>query len=88
MFFFVHFCSLMSAVAEHTRIGPPERVKRLISFNQRLFSEPKCMETFAQWNMTLDTNLVEVPGRVLPIETIKFDNSVTYVRMPQIQPIL
>lgn len=64
----------MADVAQHTRVNPPGRIQRLLSFNRRLLAESQCVDTFSEWNMTLDSNLVEVPGRVLPNEKIHFAN--------------
>lgn len=65
---------LMKAVAEHTRIGPAQRVRRLMTFNQRLQQTPESMQVFKEWNMRLSPELVEVSGRELPPEKIVFSN--------------
>lgn len=65
---------LMKAMGEHTRIQPDRRIERLRIFNRRLQSSKASMDVLAQWNMRLDTNLVEMPGRILNPETIIFGN--------------
>lgn len=64
----------MKAMGEHTRLNPDRRIERLRTFNQRLYSSQASMEVLSLWNMKLDTNLVEVPGRILPPEKIVFGN--------------
>lgn len=61
---------LMKAVAEHTRIGPGQRIRRLLDFNQRLKRTPEAMEVLKEWNMTLAPDLIEFTGRELPPEKI------------------
>lgn len=68
---------LMKAVAEHTRIGPNQRVRRLLDFNQRLKRTPESMEVLREWNMSLDPNLVEFTARELPPEKIVFNERET-----------
>lgn len=68
---------LMKAVAEHTRIGPGLRVKRLIDFNQRIRRSTEAMQVLSEWNMVLDQNLIEFQGRELPAERIVFRESET-----------
>uniref|UniRef100_A0A336MED6 CSON000333 protein n=1 Tax=Culicoides sonorensis TaxID=179676 RepID=A0A336MED6_CULSO len=63
---------LMKAVAEHTRVGPAQRVRRLMTFNQRLQGTPESVDVLRQWNMRLSQELVEVTGRELMPERIVF----------------
>lgn len=65
----------MRAMGDHTRLNPDRRIDRLRTFNKRLQDTPSSMEVLALWNMQLDSNLVEVPGRVLPPEKIYFGNA-------------
>lgn len=64
---------LMKAVAEHTRIGPAQRVRRLLDFNRRLINTPDSMKILTDWNLKLDQALVEVSGRELNQESILFE---------------
>lgn len=61
---------LMGAVSQHTRVGPPGRIQRLLQFNQRLQNTPDSIAVFTDWDLELDTNLVELRGRVLENEVI------------------
>lgn len=61
---------LMRALAEHTRIGPTQRIDKLLQFSRRLNNEPKVVEELRKWDMQLAERLVEFTGRVLPQETI------------------
>lgn len=63
---------LMKAVAEYTRIGPAQRVKRLLDFNTRLQTTPGSMEILREWTMTLDRELISMTGRELEPEKIVF----------------
>lgn len=65
---------LMKAVAEHTRVGPANRIQRLMRFNERLRNTPDSMRILTEWELRLDKNLVEVLGRELPFEPIVFGN--------------
>ncbi|KAJ6638517.1 Protein aubergine, partial [Pseudolycoriella hygida] len=63
---------LMAALANHTRLAPKVRIEKYIAFNQRLQTTKESVENFNEWNFKLDTNFVNVSGRVLPNETILF----------------
>lgn len=70
---------LMQALAQYTRVAPSERINKLMRFNQRLQQTPKIIEQFTEWNLTLDNKLVDVPGRILPPETIIYANKSSVV---------
>ncbi|KAF4517180.1 Argonaute-3 [Ephemera danica] len=61
---------LMSALAEHTRVGPSKRVEKLQAFSRRLRSEKAIVEDLQEWNMAVDSDLVKFNGRILPSEKI------------------
>lgn len=63
---------LMRTVAEYTRIGPAQRVRRLTDFNRRLHSTPDSINVLNQWNMQLDRELVTLNARELEPEEIVF----------------
>ncbi|XP_037027554.1 protein aubergine-like isoform X2 [Bradysia coprophila] len=65
---------LMEDVAIHTRLSPGERIKKLMDFNKRLQSTKESVDNFEQWNFRLDTQLVQLNGRQLPMEPIFFAN--------------
>ncbi|KAF4530187.1 hypothetical protein B566_EDAN001446 [Ephemera danica] len=69
---------LMSALAEHTRMGPNLRVKKLLAFSERLNSEPAVVEDLNMWNMQVSPSLVSFKARVLPQEAIKQGNGAIY----------
>ncbi|CAB3376469.1 Hypothetical predicted protein [Cloeon dipterum] len=61
---------LMSALAEHTRVGPTKRVEKMLHFSRRLMEEQRVVQELSQWNMQITNNLIQFQGRVLPQETI------------------
>lgn len=67
----------MADVGQHTRVNPDRRIGRLMEFNRRLKGTEACTKALQEWNMELDPNLVEVPGRVLPNEKIVFGQNYT-----------
>lgn len=64
--------NLMRAMANHTRITPRVRIDKLMAFNERLSREPNVVREFTQWDLSLARQLVDVPARILPTETIMF----------------
>lgn len=64
----------MRDLADHTRVGPDGRLNHLVNFSRRLVSASKTMETLNGWKLQLGEELVEVPGRELPLEIITFGN--------------
>ncbi|XP_072749507.1 piwi-like protein Siwi [Anoplolepis gracilipes] len=68
---------LMRALATHTRVSPESRIEKLIRFNDRLRQEARVTDELKDWNMRLERNLLEVPARILPPETLTFANNYT-----------
>ncbi|XP_054281623.1 piwi-like protein Siwi isoform X2 [Macrosteles quadrilineatus] len=68
---------LMKAMSSHTRIGPADRIDRLLVMNRRLNGEKRVQQEFQEWNLKLNDRLVEIPGRVLPPEGIVLGNNMT-----------
>ena len=66
---------LMKTCSEHTRLGPRDRMQRLLQFNQRISTTPASIEVLEQFKMKLDKNLVEINGRLLSPEQIVFGNN-------------
>lgn len=66
---------LMKALSVHTRVNPEARIAKLRSFNDRLRKESKVVEELKDWKMTLETNLIEFTGRVLPPEKLLFSRN-------------
>ncbi|XP_015598594.1 piwi-like protein Siwi [Cephus cinctus] len=63
---------LMKSLANYTRIGPHARIQKLMSFNQRLHSEPAVAQDLKKWDLNLDKRLLSIQGRVLNQENIFF----------------
>lgn len=64
----------MKALSEHTRVAPTARIQKLLDFNRRLQTNPEVVKDLQEWTFQLDTNLVELTGRVLQPEKIYFGN--------------
>lgn len=64
----------MQQISQHTRLGPEERVRALMKFNNRLKNTPKAMEVLDNWQMILPNELIKVKARELPAEEILFGN--------------
>ncbi|KAL3288101.1 hypothetical protein HHI36_002551 [Cryptolaemus montrouzieri] len=69
---------LMSALAQHTRIGPAGRQGKLQEFVRKLTSKAEIMQEVRRWNLDVAKKLVEFPGRVLPPELIRAGQDVTF----------
>lgn len=67
--------NLMRDVAVHTRVGPAQRIQKLLAFNHRLHTTPGSLACFTQWELNLERNLVDVPARQLPAEEILLGNN-------------
>lgn len=63
---------LMSSLATYTRLNPKSRIDKLINFNNRLRNKPNIVKEFTEWNLQLDNKLLEVPGRLLGPEQLRF----------------
>lgn len=70
--------NLMKDVATHTRVGPASRIQKLLQFNQRVHSTAASVETFSNYALQLNRNLVEIPNaRQLPTRLIQLGQSRT-----------
>lgn len=68
----------MKDVAQYTRIGPTARVERLQRYNRRLNTCKASVNIFNDWNLKLDTNLVQIDdARELHMESIIFGGNKT-----------
>lgn len=63
---------LMKALSDHMRVGPESRIQKLLAFNRRLRTQPNVDADLKEWNLKLNDKLVEVPGRILPIQNVVF----------------
>nr|CAH7761897.1 unnamed protein product [Callosobruchus chinensis] len=61
---------LMRALADHTRIGPPQRIQKLKEFSDRLNRCPEAMQELKRWDLKFSQDIVKFQGRVLAPETI------------------
>lgn len=68
---------LMKALGEHTKVGPDNRIAKLLKFNERLHGSPQAMSQLERFGMGLEKNLVKIPGRTLEKEIINFGNGQT-----------
>lgn len=68
--------SVMKSLAAYTRVNPDMRIAKLMKFNNRLHNQPDVVQELAEWNMTLDKNLLDVPGRQLPTERLTFGGNI------------
>lgn len=63
--------NLMKDVAVHTRVGPAQRIQKLMAFNNRLLTNQGSVACFNEWALDLDRKLVDVTARQLPAEEIQ-----------------
>lgn len=69
--------NLMKDVAEFTRVGPAQRIQKLIAFNKRLQSSEKSIQCYRDWGLQLDRDLVTVQARELDAEIILLGGNAT-----------
>ncbi|ODN03707.1 Protein aubergine [Orchesella cincta] len=62
---------LMKSLAVHTQVEPAARVAKLNDFMNRLQTDPKIVEELLRWGLKFRNRLVDLPGRVVPSESIK-----------------
>lgn len=67
--------SLMEDVAKYTRLNPADRIAKLMDFNRRLQTCQRSVQNLEDWGCELDTQMVQLNGRELPMETVLFGNS-------------
>ncbi|KAG8224464.1 hypothetical protein J437_LFUL003187 [Ladona fulva] len=61
---------LMKSLADKTRLGPAERIKRLYDYAKRLQGEERTKAELERWNMKFSNELVTFNARVLRPEKI------------------
>lgn len=66
----MYLIRLMQAVAEHTRVRPADRIRRLLDFNARLQGADGSVQALGDWQLTLNRDLVTLDARVLENERI------------------
>lgn len=68
----------MKSIDQYTRTSPDSRQRKLLEFNKRLNSSPQALAVFKEWDLKLDSHLIQVPGRVLDNENIIWSNMQKY----------
>lgn len=70
---------MMKEISKYTKVSPKDRISRLKKFNERLRVAENSKKIFKDWNVELDTELVKIPGRILPYAKLVFGNNREYV---------
>lgn len=65
-------------MSDQFRMRPHTRTERLLDFNKRLNRTQESVEVLNQFNLKMDTNLVEIPGRLLQPQIIRLGGSKKY----------
>ena len=66
---------VMKDVANYTRLSARERIKSLEKFVQNVENTPDAKQELEKWGLKLEKQMIEINGRVLPIEKINFRNT-------------
>ncbi|KAJ8941721.1 hypothetical protein NQ318_023317 [Aromia moschata] len=74
---------LMRTLAEHTRIGPQQRIQKLTEFSKRMKGSQEVLEELRRWDLGIADSLIRFSGRVLPQETIIGGDQMKYPSGPQ-----
>ncbi|XP_072378370.1 piwi-like protein Siwi [Diabrotica undecimpunctata] len=74
---------LMQALADHTRVGPVDRMRKLQDFCKRFLGCPEAVTELRKWDFQLADRLIQFQGRVLPMETIVAANNARYPAGPK-----
>lgn len=74
----------MQDFAQHTRLGPTQRMQKLVHFSRRLLENPQAVQELKNWDFQLSNNLVKFTARVLPPEQITGGNNAVYSAGPQV----
>lgn len=61
----------MRDVATHTRVGPAQRIEKLLQFNRRVQSNNASIDAFRDYSLELGRNLVDINARQLPTRLIQ-----------------
>lgn len=64
--------SLMRELSTHLHMVPTKRVQAIQGFMQRLMETQELLVELEEWGLRFQTNMITVPGRVLPPEPILF----------------
>jgi aubergine-like protein len=69
----------MRLAANHTRLNPANRVQALQRFSSRFFQAPESRESLLKFGLEFRRDLVELKGRDLGPQKIKFGDNYQYV---------
>jgi len=75
--------NVMRDLKASTGLYPTERAKQILSFTRESAQNKDFAEVLKKWEFELDPRLIQLPGRVLPAEKVKFGNqNEVSVKMP------
>ncbi|CAL1531948.1 unnamed protein product [Lymnaea stagnalis] len=60
----------MKDLAEHTRLGPPARIKQIQSLLDRVNCSDKVAEVLEPWHINISSTMMSIEGRQLPAEKL------------------
>ncbi|XP_060528061.1 piwi-like protein Ago3 isoform X2 [Cylas formicarius] len=66
---------VMKDIAQYTRVTPHQRMQALRIYLDNVKNSEKAQQVLAQWGLSIATSNVELPGRQLEPELIRFGNS-------------
>ena len=69
---------LMKAVGAYTRLGPRDRIQRLMDFNKRISTTRESLKVLDDFKMKLDNKLIEFNGRLVDPQKILLGNNDRY----------
>lgn len=62
--------NMMRELAKYTRLNPAGRIQKLQNFSHRMRTNKKIVDELRKWDMELAERIIDLPGRILPRETI------------------
>lgn len=65
---------MMQAISPNVCASPQNRIAKLNALNRTLQQNPASVENLKKWNLNVDKKLVELNGRCLRAEVVKFGN--------------
>ncbi|ESO02362.1 hypothetical protein HELRODRAFT_65566, partial [Helobdella robusta] len=74
---------VMRELASHTRLNPTQRRDALRTYCTRVNEVPEARRELERWGFELDRDLMQLEGRLLPIETIRFRGNASVSAGPE-----
>ncbi|XP_072051349.1 piwi-like protein 1 [Amphiura filiformis] len=74
---------VMKDLATHTRITPEKRHQVMLQYLDSIRSNPDALAELTNWGIRLDTDILPVNARQLPMEKIFAGNNVSFMAGPQ-----